>query len=417
MEVLKVILKILYYTIDIIIMAYFLYYVITGLFVFRKKKGKIRKYKPTKKMAVLIAARNEGGVIGHLLDSLKKQDYPKELYDIFVIPNNCTDDTEEVARDKGANIIECTVPVKSKGDVLKYTFDFMLNNYPEYEAYCIFDADNIVHPKFLRRMNDALCSGFRVAQCNRDTKNPSDSWISSCYSLFYLVQNFFFNEARMKMGWSSSINGTGFVISRDVIKERGFNTVTMTEDVELAAQCALNNERIAYVKEAITYDEQPLSFKESWKQRKRWSVGTIQCMNIYSPKLFKTWLTKGIPQAFDMGLFFLAPIIQIITFVVVFILFMYNLLGINVTDVVKFAYDNKMLSMALAYICTVCTAAFVVMLEKKGFAKTFKGIFTLAIFMVTWIPINVVCMVKKDIKWEPIKHNRKVDIDSLMNEK
>ena len=94
MEVLKVILKILYYTIDIIIMAYFLYYVITGLFVFRKKKGKIRKYKPTKKMAVLIAARNEGGVIGHLLDSLKKQDYPKELYDIFVIPNNCTDDTE-----------------------------------------------------------------------------------------------------------------------------------------------------------------------------------------------------------------------------------------------------------------------------------------------------------------------------------
>ena len=417
MEVLKVILKILYYTIDIIIMAYFLYYVITGLFVFRKKKGKIRKYKPTKKMAVLIAARNEGGVIGHLLDSLKKQDYPKELYDIFVIPNNCTDDTEEVARDKGANVIECTVPVKSKGDVLKYTFDFMLNNYPEYEAYCIFDADNIVHPKFLRRMNDALCSGFRVAQCNRDTKNPSDSWISSCYSLFYLVQNFFFNEARMKMGWSSSINGTGFVISRDVIKERGFNTVTMTEDVELAAQCALNNERIAYVKEAITYDEQPLSFKESWKQRKRWSVGTIQCMNTYSPKLFKTWLTKGIPQAFDMGLFFLAPIIQIVTFVVVFILFMYNLLGINVTDVVKFAYDNKMLSMALAYICTVSTAAFVVMLEKKGFAKTFKGIFTLAIFMVTWIPINIVCTVKKDIKWEPIKHNRKVDIDSLMNEK
>ena len=96
---------------------------------------------------------------------------------------------------------------------------------------------------------------------------------------------------------------------------------------------------------------------------------------------------------------------------------MYNLLGINVTDVVKFAYDNKMLSMALAYICTVSTAAFVVMLEKKGFAKTFKGIFTLAIFMVTWIPINIVCMVKKDIKWEPIKHNRKVDIDSLMNEK
>ena len=383
MEVLKIILKILYYSIDIIIMAYFLYYFITGLFVFKKSKGKnkIRKYKPTKKMAVLIAARNESSVIGHLLESLNKQDYPKDLYDVFVIPNNCTDNTEEVAREKGAKIINCTVPVKAKGDVLKFTFNFMLNNHPEYEAYCIFDADNIVHPKFLRRMNDALCSGFRVAQCNRDTKNPSDSWVSSCYSLFYLVQNFFFNEARMKMGWSSSINGTGFVISRDVIKERGFSTVTMTEDIEFAAQCALNNERIAYVKEAITYDEQPLSLSASWKQRKRWSVGTI----------------------------------QVVTFVVIFMLFMYNLLGLNVSDVIKFAYNNKMMSMALAYICTVGTAALVVMLEKKGFAKTFKGIFTLAIFMVSWIPINIICMVKKDCKWEPIKHDRVVDIDSILN--
>lgn len=415
MEILMNILKVLYYAIDVAIIVYFLYYFITGLFVFRKKKGKIRKYKPTKKMAVIIAARNEGGIIGHLLDSLNKQDYPKELYDIFVIPNNCEDDTEDVAREKGSHIIKCNVPVKSKGDVLKYTFNFMLNNHPEYEAYCVFDADNIVHPKFLRRMNDALCSGFRVAQGNRDTKNPSDSWISSCYSLFYLVQNFFFNEARMKMGWSSSINGTGFVIASEVIKERGFSTETMTEDIEFAAQCAINNERIAFVKEAITYDEQPLTFGQSWKQRKRWSVGTIQCMNKYSGRLFKTWAKEGVPQAFDMGLFFLAPIIQVVTFVVILILFIYNILGLHVSDVIKFAYDNKMMSLALGYICTVGTASFVVLLEKKGFAKTFKGIFTLAIFMVSWIPINIVCFIKKDCKWEPIKHDRKVDIDSIIN--
>ena len=153
MEVLKIILKILYYSIDIIIMAYFLYYFVTGLFVFKKSKGKnkIRKYKPTKKMAVLIAARNESSVIGHLLESLNKQDYPKDLYDVFVIPNNCTDNTEEVAREKGAKIINCTVPVRAKGDVLKFTFNFMLNNHPEYEAYCIFVADNIVLSKILKK--------------------------------------------------------------------------------------------------------------------------------------------------------------------------------------------------------------------------------------------------------------------------
>lgn len=416
MEILKKILEILYYSIDVLVIAYFLYYLLTGFFVFKRKGGKIRHYKPTKKLAILIAARNEADVIGNLIGSLKKQNYPKELYDIFVIPNNCTDNTKEVAIENGANIIECTVPVKSKGDVLKFTFKYMQNNYPEFEAYCIFDADNIVHPNFLQRMNDALCAGFRVAQGNRESKNPEDTWISSCYSLYYLVQNFFFNEARMKMGWSSSINGTGFMISKESIEEHGFNTVTMTEDIEFAALCSLNEERIAYVKDALTYDEQPLSFKESWKQRKRWSVGTMQCMSNYSYKLIKKGIKDRRLQCFDMGLFFLAPIIQIVTFVTIAMLIVYNILGINVTDVVRFAYDNKLLSLAAGYMTTIAISLLVIILEKKGFKRTFKGVFTLTIFMLSWIPINIVCMVKKDFKWEQIKHTRIVDIDSFMKE-
>lgn len=414
MEIIKEIVKVIYYAIDMFIILYAVYYIITGIPAFINRKSKqIRKYKAKHKLAVVIAARNEEKVINHLLDSLNKQNYPKELYDVFVVPNNCTDDTKLVSENKGAKIIDCNVPVSSKGDVLKHTFACMQKNHPEYEAYIIFDADNIVHKNFLRRMNDALCAGFKVAQGYRDSKNPSDTWISSCYSLFYWVQNYFFNQARMNMGWSSSINGTGFMISKEVLVKNGFNTVTMTEDIEFAAQCAINNERIAFVKDAITYDEQPLTFSQSWKQRKRWSIGTIQCLINYFNVLVKTGFKKRIPQCMDMALFFLAPIMQVLAFVIIVMIAAYNFFDIEVSSLMKSLYDNKLLSLVVGYASSIIISASVVLLEKKKMRKAFKGIFTLSIFMLTWIPINILCLVKRDYEWEPIEHNVAVDIDTL----
>ncbi len=415
MELIKIMLKLVYYIIEIFIIIYSVYYIFTGIFVFfNRKKSTIRKYKAKHKLAVIIAARNEEKVIPHLLDSLNKQDYPKELYDVFVVPNNCKDNTMEVSLKKGAKIIECLESVCSKGDVLKYTFEYMDKKHNEYDAYVIFDADNIVHKNFLARMNDALCSGFRVAQGYRDSKNPSDSWISCCYSLFYWIQNYFFNEARMNMGWSSSINGTGFMIAREVIEKNKFNTVTMTEDIEFAAQCAINNERIAFVKDAITYDEQPLTFSQSWKQRKRWSMGTIQCLNTYFYRLVTTGFKKKIPQCMDMALFFLAPIMQLLATVIILMLIMYNMLDIHVSDFMKYAYDNKVFSLVFGYVASVVLALFVVIMEKKTIRRTIKGILTLSFFMITWIPINIICLVKKEYVWEPIEHNRTVDIESII---
>ena len=314
MKVLKIILELIYYIFYFMVISYTLYYVFTGLCVVFNKKNKIKRYKEKTKFARLIPARNEEVVIKQLISSLKKQNYSKELYDIFVIPNNCTDNTKQIAKDEGANIIECDVEVTKKGDALKYAFNYLMNEFPEYDAYCIFDADNIVHPDFLKRMNDAYISGYNVAQGFRDCKNPKDSWISSCYSLFYFIQNFFFSQARTNIGLSASINGTGFMVAKSVIKKYGFDTITLTEDVEFSAQCALNGVKIGFVKDAITYDEQPAKFTQSWKQRKRWSVGTMQCLKIYSGKLFKESIKKKKLVCFDMSIYYMAPIMQILSF-------------------------------------------------------------------------------------------------------
>ena len=78
-EIIKFILKVLYYIVDIAVVGYAIYYIVTGIFAFFNKRNVIRKYRPRYKIAVLIAARNEGKVIGNLLDSLNKQKLSKRF--------------------------------------------------------------------------------------------------------------------------------------------------------------------------------------------------------------------------------------------------------------------------------------------------------------------------------------------------
>jgi len=405
--------QIIYYILFVFVLTYGLYFGVTGLFGFKNMNNKtIKKHRAKTKFAILIASRNEEAVIGNLVKSLVQQKYPEELFEIYVIPNNCTDDTEKVAKKAGAKIIKCTVPTKSKGEVLKFTFD-KLTNEKDIDAYVIFDADNVVHPDFLSKMNDAYCEGTKVAQCFRDSKNPQDNWISGSYSIFYWIQNFFFNKSRMQIDGSATINGTGFMISKTIIDEFGFNTVTLTEDVEFTAQCALNGIKVRFVEEAITYDEQPVEFKASWKQRKRWSMGNIQCFKHYSRRLFKTFTTTGNIACFDMFLSFLAPFMQILSVILTIVLFIFRLVDVQLYDIFSYMYAYGLLFFLAGYVGNVLLNIFVVVYNKKNVKEVLSGILLFTIFMITWIPINIICLFKKDLAWEPIKHNRSVDIDQI----
>ncbi len=403
----------IYYLLFILTLTYGLYFFITGIFGFKNMNKKlIKKHKPKHKFAILIASRNEEVVIGSLVKSLLKQKYPENLFDVYVIPNNCTDNTEKAAKDAGAKIIKCTVPTKSKGEVLKFTFD-KLKKEKDIDAYVIFDADNLVHENFLARMNDALCEGHKVAQCFRDSKNPTDNWISGSYSIFYWLQNFFFNKARMQLNGSASINGTGFVIRKEIIEEYGFNTVTLTEDVEFTAQCALNNIKIAFVEEAITYDEQPLKFKESWKQRKRWSLGNFQCLKVYYKDLIKTYLRTGFLPCLDMLLTFLAVVVQVISVFLVILLMIFDIFNVELYDLFSYMFAYGLIFFVAFYVFGLALNIFVVIYNKKSVKKTMSGILLFGVFMLSWVPINFIILFKKDMAWEPIKHDRNMDIDQL----
>lgn len=393
MEIIKNILIIM----NLCISIYTIYFAITGIFAFAKKK-RMPEAIEKKQFAIIIPARNEEMVIGNLIDSLKMQNYPKDKYTIFVVPNNCKDNTKAVAEKKGANIIECNIPVKSKGEVLEFTFNSISKNY---DGYIIFDADNIVHPEFLNNMNNALCAGYNVAQGYRDSKNPNDTWVSNCYAIYQYIQNYFLNQSRMNVGMSAFINGTGFMVSEKII-ENGIRLETMTEDTELTIKCALNNERIAFVNNAITYDEQPLTFKESWKQRKRWSEGTMQCFKTYKSKL----VGHKTKVSIDVLMLILLPIMQVLGTV---------LCGIYAgIELIANAQIATLIPLVFGFVMSSFIAAFVLVIQGKGIIKNIKGIITFPIFVFSWVIISVVALCQKEQKWEYIKHTRGITVEDLI---
>lgn len=390
--------------IDILMILYGIYYVIIGIFVFLKEK-KIKKTNAKNRFAIIIPARNEEKVIGNLLDSLEKQKYPKELYDVFVFPNNCNDKTREIAIENNAKIIECSKKIKSKGEALKYSFKYLNDNFNCYDAFIIFDADNVVHPQFIEKMNDALCSGYQLAQGYRDSKNPHDTWISNCYTLYYMIQNHFFNRARMNIGQSSFINGTGFMIAKERLYKKGYNPKSMTEDIELSVKCAINNEEIAFVREAITYDEQITTLKESFKQRMRWSIGTNQCLLNYAPNLIQEGI-KGKLNCIDALIFLMAPTLQIVSSIA---------FALHIILAIIYGISNDILSSILScYLTSIALSIFAIKSNNKRIKDNLKGILTFPIFILTWIPVNIIALWKRNYKWERIEHNKGITIEKIL---
>ena len=173
------------------------------------------------KFMAIIPAHNEEAVVADLIESLKKQDYPKELYDIYVIADNCTDKTAEVAKQAGAIVYQrFDETKKTKGFALNWFLKQKIEEDADYDAFCIFDAENIVDVNFLKNMNKKLCQGEDVVQGYRDIKNPTDNWITAGYAIFYWTMNRFYHLARYNVGLSPLINGTGFMVRFDVVKQK-----------------------------------------------------------------------------------------------------------------------------------------------------------------------------------------------------
>ena len=400
--------------IQIIIFLFTVYYFLIGVNgLWRKKEKKILT--PQKTFAVIVAAHNESAVIGQLVDNLKMLDYPKELYDIFVIADNCTDNTAEVARKAGAIVYERFDNAhKTKGYALQWFLKQKIAENADYDAFFVFDADNIVDKNFIKNMNKKLCQGEEVVQGYRDIKNPTDNWITAGYALFYWTMHRMYHLARYNIGLSPLLNGTGFMVKFDVVKPNGWETQTLTEDIEFSLKQIIQGRKLGWATDAIVYDEQPTSFKQSWSQRSRWTVGHMQCLKTYTGQLYKAVKEHKTLMNFD-GLLYIAGTTPIL--VVTFGLILINCIMYVSKAMTTWLFIVNILNYLIpTLLFPIFTALFVMVLEKKPIKPMIKGLLCYPAFMGTWVIINLKCLFKRETTWEKIEHVRDIKIAEVKEE-
>lgn len=259
-------------------------YFLIGIFFTRKFKTAKKKHK----YAIVIAARNEENVIGNLLDSIKKQDYPSELLTTFVVADNCTDKTADIARKNGAICYErFDNERKTKGFALQYLFERIEEDYGRmnFEGYFVFDADNLLKKDYITRMNEAFDSGEKIITSYRNTKNFDENWIASTYALHWIRSIRNNHRARSVLRLATNIQGTGFLFANEIVKD-GWKYTSLTEDRALTADAVAQGYRISYNDAAMFYDEQPTSLKIALRQRLRWSKGHLLAFLETGPYLF-----------------------------------------------------------------------------------------------------------------------------------
>lgn len=403
-------------------LAYF-YQVVYIVRVLMRGTVRLPKAKKQHRYAFFIAAHNEELVIGNLVRSILSQDYPRELMDVFVVCDACTDDTHARAEEAGAIVWDRNdLARKGKSWAMDYGFDRILNEYGDkYEAFIVMDADNLVSRDYLSIMNQAFDAGYLVCTSYRNSKNFDSSWISSAYALWFMREAKFLNNARMMVGTSCAISGSGWMVSERIVKGmHGWDFHTLTEDIQFSTFCCANNVQIGYAP-AEFFDEQPVTFKASWTQRMRWTKGFYQVFFSYARDLCKG-ISRGRFASYDM-LMTVAPG-MILTLLSFFVNATYLIVGGLSHGFVATQLELTMcvgslvmtfLSMYLVFfvlaIITTVTERKHIHTKKKW--RVIANLFTFPIFMMTYIPITVAALFKR-VEWVPTKHDIAVNVDDVL---
>lgn len=273
-----------------------------------KRRKEKKHYIPEKTFAVIVPAHNEARVVGQLVDSLHQQGYPRELYDVFVIADNCTDETAEVVRSRGAVALErFDEERRGKQHAVEWCLQQIWSMKRQYDAVVMIDADNLVSPNFLLEMNSLLCQGKLVIQGYLDTKNPDESLMSQYYAIAYWYTNRVWQLSRTNIGLANALGGTGMCIDTEVLKRLGWGMHSVTEDLEFQMKCVMNGIKPYFAWDARVYDEKPNQFGASWRQRVRWMRGHWDVAFEYTLPLLKRAVTKFSLVSFDAALYLLQP--------------------------------------------------------------------------------------------------------------
>jgi cellulose synthase/poly-beta-1,6-N-acetylglucosamine synthase-like glycosyltransferase len=400
--------------------AYQFFCIVVGWF----GKPKVYDEAAPNHLAVIISARNETAVIGTLLDSIAAQNYSKEHLDVWVCADNCTDETAQLCRDKGAYVVErFNQDAIGKGYALSYLFDNMragtLGESKEkrdveeikarqalYKGFLVFDADNILDVNYVKEMNNVFAAGNQVVTSYRNSKNFSSNWISSGSALWFIRESRLLNNSRSIVGVSCHVGGTGFMFSREIMERNdGWKHHLLTEDLEFTMDCVLHGNKVAYCGKAELFDEQPITFSQSWNQRLRWSKGFLQVFSNYGTQLIRRAIREGDFSCLDLTVLIFPWVVLMVLRIIVGSF--YVAMGFVSFDAQLASIAQSLFVMVVGALICMAMAALTCILEWRKIGATKKELFgyviTFPLFILSYFPISFVAIFSK-VEWKPIQH-------------
>ena len=398
--------------VQLIVVFFTLYYFVLAFFGLFRKPKKITA-EPSKKFAVLVAAHNEENVIGQLVDNFNIMDYPRHLFDIYVIADNCTDKTATVARNSGAMVLERFDPEnRGKGFAMEWGFARLFSMDRQYDAVAVFDADNLVDLRFLRVMNHHLLQGETVIQGYLDAKNPTDTWVAGTFAICFWVVDHIWHLAKYNIGLSSCLGGTGMVISTELLKKHGWGATCLTEDLEFTMKCLLEGIPTSWAHDAIVYDEKPLTFMQSWNQRKRWAQGHFDVASRFISRLFVEGFRRKDFRLLDGILHLLQPHFLILstTFVLLSMIHQH----------VPF-YTNILYTILPGEVWAVVAIGqyifpLIVLTKIRAPLKSWFYMLLYPVFIYSWVPVTFIgYRHRHDKNWSHTPHSRGLSYHEVMD--
>lgn len=403
-----------------LLLIHFVLFTIIGIFtkkVYSTAEEKLR-------YGIIISARNEEKVIGKLLESIRKCDYPQENIDIFVIAHNCTDNTAEVCRNSGSHVFEYNNPEER---TLGYAYRHLFNKIKEkdaiknYDGFLILNADNTLSENYLSKMNDAFLANHqqKVVTSFRNSKNFGENTISFLYGLFFMMMCRYYCRGRTVCNCSSRVSGTGYLMPAKTVED-GWEYVSLTEDWEFSADQITQNKKIVYCDEAVFFDEQPTTVKIMLRQRLRWAKGHMDVFFTRFKKLVKSIFRKknkdgekkNTFSAYNMAVEIMPlGVISVTLFVIqLFLIALAPIFGYNAATVwLKYAIYFG-IAVGTGYVITLFSGILLFILEHKRI-KNVK-FFTALCAFIFWpffllldVFLDLTSLFIKKLEWKPIPHS------------
>ncbi|MEX0721752.1 MAG: glycosyltransferase family 2 protein [Balneolaceae bacterium] len=295
------------------------YQMLLSFLALKGKDIKDFRTKRKRKFVVVIPAHNEEQVIAKTLYSLFGLVYPKNLYQIVVVADNCTDRTARIARKLGAKVLERTHKEKrGKGYALRWAFDQILDWEEDYDGVIVLDSDSLISGNYLEVMNFYLENGSKVIQSSDLVLPQPGVWSSESIRIGFLLYNYVKPMGRKVLGLDMGLRGNGMCFAPEILKKYTWQAWSLTEDIEYGLSLLLEGVKIDFAPEANLWAQMPVQAENAESQRTRWEMGRYPIIKKYASKLLKRFFTKRSLRNLDTLVDLITPpLVNLLLFVLV----------------------------------------------------------------------------------------------------